>query len=299
MKFAIRDDDISYFTGPEELIAAYRSLWGKLPISLSVVPFISGKCIVVRENEDKLPSKQDKLRYMAEIEKTRAVLVRSLGRRFYHEETFPIGQNKRIVNFLKEEIAGRNVCVLLHGYSHSIYPEGYEFEVGKNLYTKVKDGRECLERLFGVEVKSFVPPNNTLSKEGIRAVVLNGMRVLTSGRVPLWNGVHSKITIPTLSKVVRFKLRYGKRMNYPFVRNFSNFKLFYCHTLGYSTPYQHLKNGIDIAVEFNGSFCIATHYYALLRSNHMRGILLKLIDYAENHYGNQVRYVMADEIFEE
>jgi len=37
--FAIRDDDTSFFTRPEELEAVYRSLWGQIPISLAVVPF--------------------------------------------------------------------------------------------------------------------------------------------------------------------------------------------------------------------------------------------------------------------
>ena len=37
--FAIRDDDTSFFTSPEELDSVYSNYWGKVPISLAVVPF--------------------------------------------------------------------------------------------------------------------------------------------------------------------------------------------------------------------------------------------------------------------
>lgn len=300
MKFAIRDDDTNYFTKPNELKAAYKSIWGRVPISLAVIPYISGISFAVRDNEDKLPSKEDKLHYMAEIEKKGVVPVRSLGRSFARDEIFPFGENKPLLNFLQEQIGRANVSLLLHGYNHCIYSEGYEFEVGENLYDKLKEGREYIAKLFGIEMKIFVPPNNTLSKEGLRAVSLNDMRVLTSGRVPLWSGVDCRITVSTLRKMAWWKFRYGKvGIGYPFVRDFSNFKLFYCQSLGYSTPFQKLKDSIDTAAKFNGSFCVATHYYALLRSNRMRKLLLKLIEYVENRYGNLVKFVSANELFEE
>ena len=37
MKFAIRDDDTSYFTKPQELEEAFGDLTG-IPVSLSVIP---------------------------------------------------------------------------------------------------------------------------------------------------------------------------------------------------------------------------------------------------------------------
>lgn len=39
MKFAIRDDDTSFFTQPEQLLRVYEGIWDRAPVSLSVVPF--------------------------------------------------------------------------------------------------------------------------------------------------------------------------------------------------------------------------------------------------------------------
>ena len=39
MKFAIRDDDTSFFTRPEQLLRVYQGIWDRAPVSLSVVPF--------------------------------------------------------------------------------------------------------------------------------------------------------------------------------------------------------------------------------------------------------------------
>ena len=38
MKFAIRDDDTSYWTKPQELEDAYKEIWAKnIPVSLSII----------------------------------------------------------------------------------------------------------------------------------------------------------------------------------------------------------------------------------------------------------------------
>ena len=39
MKFAIRDDDVSFFTKPIELESLYKNLWEKnIPVSFAVIP---------------------------------------------------------------------------------------------------------------------------------------------------------------------------------------------------------------------------------------------------------------------
>ena len=68
----------------------------------------------------------------------------------------------------------------MHGYSHKDYKHGHEFEVGDNLYKKVKEGKKYLEGTFGVEIKTFVPPHNTLSKEGMKAIIANKLNILGS-----------------------------------------------------------------------------------------------------------------------
>ena len=39
MKFALRDDDVNFFTRPAQLERAYGAYWDRLPVSLAMVPF--------------------------------------------------------------------------------------------------------------------------------------------------------------------------------------------------------------------------------------------------------------------
>ena len=90
MKFAIRDDDISFFTRPEDLENIYKEIWERnILVSFSVVPF------------------SVESHYCGDWDN------------FYQEtELKAIGENKDLVDFLKSKLKENKISIMLHGYSH-------------------------------------------------------------------------------------------------------------------------------------------------------------------------------------
>src|SRR5262249_51352287 len=134
LRAAIRDDDTCYFTTPEALERVYGRYWDRIPISLAVVPVHAS--------------------------------TRSKGIPEEHwegDQEFPLGENRPLVEFLRQGAADGRLAILLHGYSHKNYPDGYEFEVAPDLEGRLRRGLGYLEALLGVEIGTFVPPHNALS----------------------------------------------------------------------------------------------------------------------------------------
>ena len=234
MKFAIRDDDTNYFTKPADLERVYKGAWGICPISLAVVPFHA------------------------------STKSSSIPKKYWHgDKTFPIGNNKPLVTFLKKKIKERKVSIMLHGYSHKTYPEGPEFLVGDNLYEKAKEGKAYLEKLFNVKIKTFVPPHNRLSEEGRQAVAKAGMNIAC--HEPFYPWIRPIDVFHMLQKSFYFIktaqfLDYSSRF-YPFVLDFKTHKELQCSPLIPSTSLEQLKRHFLLAKNSGGVFCLNTHYW--------------------------------------
>lgn len=269
MKFAIRDDDTNYFTKPWELEKVYCGVWDKVPVSLAVVPFVGGGRI------DVVPPEY-----------------------WQGGKVFPIGENEELVEFLREQIARRRISLMLHGYSHKDYPNGYEFESSNNdLFIKVREGKKYLEELFGITIKTFVPPHNSLSRRGAQAVIDNGLNILMAyGHWP-WERPFEMANFINFAKMAWFWAKYGKSKRYPKPLQFAHHKEFGSYYLGPSTSLSELKGGLDFAVRNNGDFCLATHYYALARDQTLLNKLKELIDYAQSRVESNLKFVSADNLF--
>src|ERR1700730_8640881 len=87
--FAIRDDDTSFFTRPEELEVIYRPLWGQIPISLAVVPFTVA-----------------------------AHRIKVFSTSAPEGQTFPFGETSELVTYLEERVQRRQIEIMLHGFTH-------------------------------------------------------------------------------------------------------------------------------------------------------------------------------------
>jgi len=87
---AIRDDDTSFFTKPEELLEAYQSLWArKIPVSLAVIPF-----------------------------SVQFFQCGGFDRLYQALEEKPLHENTTLVDFLKDRIGSGNIHIMLHGINH-------------------------------------------------------------------------------------------------------------------------------------------------------------------------------------
>ena len=157
MYFCIRDDDTSFFTSPEDLERVYGevSQWG--PISLAVVPFHrAGTSGVVPE----------KFR----------------GRWSVH----PLHENRPLVDYLRMGIAQGRFEIMLHGYHHDELHDRLEFAGGHDLAQRVADGRQYLEDLLGATIRVFVPPYNSISRQGLRAIARAGLHLAGYEGSPEW-----------------------------------------------------------------------------------------------------------------
>lgn len=270
MKVALRDDDTSYFTPPETLERVYKGVWDQVPVSLAVVPFEIG------------------------------YRRRGIPERHWHSgEAFPLEANGELTAFLRERAGEGKVSILLHGYHHQDYPDGFEFEVGEDLDRKAREGAACLERLLGARVRTFVPPHNALSRRGLRAVSRARLNVLGSflSFRPRYRPLEWRTPVNYL-RVWRYRRRTGRTrrdpMVLPFALRWARHAEFGCHLLIPGTTLEGLKAGFEEARRFGGDFCLATHHWEV--DDAMGGILADFLTYAAGRHG--VTFVHADRLFE-
>jgi hypothetical protein len=270
MRFAIRDDDTSYFTDPRQLQRVYGDLWDEVPVSLAVVPFHAAT------KSGAIPPEH-----------------------WTGEREYATADNDALVQFLREQIQRKRVSLLLHGYNHKNYPGGFEFQVGEHLFDRIVKGELELERLFGVKVRTFVPPHNALSRRGLEAVDRSGLNVLGSflsfsPRQRPWDWT----TPGNYLKVWNYRRRTRRgrhdRMVYPKPLRYANHAELGCHALIPGTQLDALVGGFEEARRAGGAFCLATHYWEI--DSGMSETLVRLIDHAREA---GVTFVHADALFDE
>ena len=99
--FAIRDDDICYHTDPDILENIYSDISEICPINFSCIPFIGGFDLDNFDNDD-------------------FNLYEKHWRNWLTKRIYPIGDNKRLVNFIRDWCKLGKASVMLHGINHNI-----------------------------------------------------------------------------------------------------------------------------------------------------------------------------------
>ncbi|MCJ7571587.1 MAG: DUF2334 domain-containing protein [Candidatus Thermoplasmatota archaeon] len=172
--FAIRDDDLSYFTSPEQLEKIYENTWRLgFKVSFAAIPMHKGT------NNLNVPP-----------------IFRNDGK------YYPIYNNEKLVNYIKKKISTNEIDILQHGFCHtedtelpsltfnlkkgnlSIYNRGkidlakYSEFYGANkqdIINKIEKGKKILEETFQVPIKMFVSPNEFLTKSIWQTLQKNNM----------------------------------------------------------------------------------------------------------------------------
>jgi hypothetical protein len=271
MRFALRDDDVNFFTRPEQLERAYGRYWDRLPISLAMVPFHAA---------------------------TRSKAIPAEHWTDQGDAQFPLVENGALVDYLQHLFASGRAAPMLHGYSHKNFPNGFEFQVAPDLPGRLRRGQAELERLFGGRIRTFVPPHNALSRRGLAALDEVGLNVLGSflsfrpSQKP-W----SPATLANYLRLTYFRAqtRRGRRTRliYPFPLRYKNHAEFGCHLLVPWTSAEELLAGLDEARQLGGDYCLATHYWEI--DDHMATVLRTVVEHAERA---GARFVAADVLFE-
>lgn len=289
MKFLIRDDDTCGMTRVEDLENCYKSIWGHIPVCLSVTPF-------------RIPSIAD---WIPE-------------EYFARQDPVVLGENGELIDFLKAGLEKKWLDVALHGYHHVITDNdramklidrndprqvGREYLYGDHLDVKTREGKNYLESTLGYRVNTFVPPGNAISKNGLRAIIEQGLnivgiyglglrdfnqrpfdpyRYLNTAKRALWKIMHPDCTI------------------YPFPIHFADGHKEIDYSLLYpSTDLTELKKKLDFVYSVNGVFILATHYHAFhkkIRSGEtMKDALRIIIDHVVKK--NNVEFVTYRELW--
>lgn len=269
MKFAIRDDDVSFFTDPQVLDTIYKDVWGKIPVSFAVVPFY-------RSREDK-----------------------NIPQVFWHtNRNFPISENLELVNFLKEKIKIAHCDIMLHGFSHIRTEGGSEFKILHDTAGLVKVSKEFLEHLFDTKISVFVPPYNRISSENTEAIGANKLNIgCLVSRNPLRRRPIKTVSIVSFIKRKSFSILIGALdIPYPFVLRYGNHKELQCYTITDRIEWDDLKNIFEAVDKVNGTLCVATHYWEIANDQKIETLFRNLIDFALSC--NSVEFTTVSKIFE-
>ncbi len=285
----IRDDDLSYWTKPEDIEKVYKPLFDKkIKISFATIPF--------------------------------AVQMFNAGNfeTFYQDEnsSMPIGQNKDIVEYIREKIDDGLVEIMLHGYNHlySFESQGiiktatyknlekskinnknikfigeYNYQTFHVLNEKTKEGKEYLEDIFRVKIINFVPPSNQINNNGIKAIVNNNLNL--SG--VMGRKYNREITLKGLCTYldrVRFLFQ-NKGIKYPKIANYGSHKELTGYALTPTTNWDKYEKQLEYCIKNNLPFQIATHYWELdekLKNN--------FYDYIDNAIKNNMQSKFLNEV---
>lgn len=251
MKIAIRDDDISFFTNPEDLKKAHEFL-GDFPISLSVVPF------TVKDHTGNKPYGDVSDEYPK-----------------YNE----VGKNKELVEFLKDKIKEEKYEILLHGINHEYKYNGEEwipemlFKDEMELTNKIRESKEYLNSIFDTDIKVFVAPSNMINKEGIRAIEKSNLNF--SGIIRHRDRDFSIQYL--MSYIKRWSYRaftgsqYGGVLHYPKHDELIAY---------YVSSFDDIMKDYENCKRHNHPFILYTHYWELLRSEDERNKIRKILDVA-------------------
>jgi len=291
---AIRDDDTSYWTKPEELERVYNGIWSRdIPVCLSVIPS--------------------------------AVRMYNAGDWYtlYQEVSTEkeIGENTSLVEFLRGLVREDKVEILMHGCNHLYHVSTGQLDVPatkvnldklrtgtKNLKLKwipeclwrdkedirkcVSYGKQLLEELFGIQVKVFVPPSNRIGRQAVSEIAK--LQLNLSGIIG--RGIDRKIGVRYLYYYVyRWAYRLLKQTPYPFVIDLIDHKELVAHTLSRRSSLKSLINSLDFCIRNNAPFVLSTHYWEL---NEVEGLLDDLYTLVEFALDRGVTIVKLSRCFE-
>jgi len=240
MKILIRDDDINYFTDAEILEEIYSNVWGKnIYVYFGVIPFQKG------EKSGQVPE---------EFQDT--------------DKIFPVEENKQLIQFLREKAKKGKVKIALHGYHHKNENGKAEFFSGTELYMKMKEGKNYLEKIFDSEVNYFIPPHNEISRSGVKAAIKNEMYLLNIPKL-------LSQPVSSLPDYLKHKIFWRKyKLPYPYPLKLGKKFQIGCISVYKSAKREEIKEIIEFYKKFPESLiCFAFHWWEIKNFPYLKQIL--------------------------
>lgn len=268
--FAIRDDDLSYYTDLKELKKLYDPLLDRgFKVSFATIP-----------NEKYTCHKGDR-------------------NKFYQlEEYKTIDANQEIMQYIKSQLAEEKIEIMLHGYSHEYRVVNNHFiaecihKAEKHLHSDLLQGKRYLEDLFNQSIVSFVPPSNQIGGKGVKVLGNIGIKYLSGTVNPLFNRPYNLSSIGSwviyMMYYIKYKHRYANTLSNGYTQELTYYVL---------TPQielEQLKQDFHFCLKHNTPFVLATHHWELFENSFMKETFVKFIDYVD---GFDVKKKMFKELF--
>ena len=227
MKFTIRDDDLNFFSSPEQIQYWYDDIFEMgIPVGFSAIPFVHTTSDV----------------YVGEGSP---------------EGEYPIHKNSLLSNYVRSQPL---IEVLQHGSTHVTNDGVYEYAQKGNLKDATHRGIIELEKAFGKKPKVFVPPHDKLGRTGADAIeatdlnIIRGYEIETRSYFPRPNEL-----IPFLRMEMHRLLNYRdpNRPSFPYILDFGTHKEACSYRIEHSTVFK----GLEYASRKNGVFIVVTHLH--------------------------------------
>ena len=289
MKFIIRDDDINYHFTVEQLSKWYDGIIEICPISVCIPPFVKGHFFKwAHQAEKHLPYDEEERKRDCEI--------------------YKIGENRELIDYLKQKLIAGEIGISLHGITHrndeGLAPvkgnhiRGAEFYTNNDYTEYLAEAKSYLSELFGIEINSFSPPQNMINEKGLLALRNNNLSLctdlITSRNIPLWIKSYGIINTLRLYGYRRFK-----HHNYPFV--IKHKVKFVDHVrLQPGKSVDDIKKELDYVHSVNGVFVLSTHSYGFdykmtTCDMTMKEALLEILHYSQKY--KDIEYTTLHELF--
>ena len=259
MKVAIRDDDTSYFTSPQDLEKAYDFLHEGDCVSLSIVP------------------------YTVPIHKSTVFPYGEIDEYKYYD----VAENTDLIAYLKEEKKKGTYDFLLHGFSHEykLVEDQWQAEMlwktKQQLKQELPEGKQHLEELLDCPLTVFVAPNNRIDQKAIS--VVEEMQMHYSGIIGFNDREINLRYIRNFIK--RWSFRITKKIQYPGILDYGKHKELAAHTID---SFERLVREYNICKQRNTPFVIYTHYWQLNADAKKKEMLIKIYNYVINDGANVV-----------
>jgi hypothetical protein len=269
MRLAIRDDDTSYFTSPEQLEFAWDGILGRVPISVAVTPnafepFHSG----------------------------------DVERYYQSSESRPLAENHELVAWLRHQLKTGRISVLCHGFTHEYRRMSarqlvaeYVWKPFERLAPESAAAKKHLEMTLGTVVETFVPPSNAVSRAGLEALRPHFANVIAA--VPLRRVVDIRYdSLAAYCRRAYYHLRH--QVATPHCEQVAGLNLLPSFSLTRGVSWEQLIARMELCRKLEADLIVAVHYWEL--DNSLRAILKRLIDFAPEA---DCRFVHCGSLFKE
>ena len=282
MLFAVRDDDVNFFTKPDQLEFAYSGVWDKIPPTFSLISHVKG-------DWNRWAEEIYRLRHDADWDAWRKDNV-----------IHPIDGNSSLIKFLNDGLSSRKLDVCFHAIHHrnedkvppkqvqNNYVQGAEFYTSRDLSQPLADSIRYLHQHLKKKISVFTPPQNLMSQKGYDAVVNQNLSIIGSG-IPFWRKEWSVPGLMNMVRVLEFKFKH-RHKDYPYTLYFKDHaEVVHHYPLHPTTKVEDLIEKFEMARQLNGNFVLSTHYYEFTtpltydKSKNMKYVFDTFINHVLHH----------------